>query len=351
MDRSVPRRPRTNNGRNPGEPVKISLPGRVTKRWLGCPQSKRTSRTGTRRTTGRCEGTSGHLTGAVLRRIGTRPCCRRVRPFLPTGTICEIAPGYGRWTQYLLGECDQYVGVDLASRCVDACRERFSSFDHARFEVNDGRSLPMLESDSVDFVFSFDSLVHVEADVIAQYLVELARVLRRDGIAWLHHSNLGEFSHQVRRMEQAEAVAYRSSTLRSWLRRCGAIEWRHGRAESMTARSFCRPGNPGSAQVRWTGNRELGQRATLSTASLWSRVRVRCGIGRTKCGAIATSWMKAPPHGASRRSSPQCPVSAERLDLRRRRGVDRESRGCDDAGECRGVAPRNIPARCPPSRK
>ena len=162
----------------------------------------------------------------------------RVRPFLPTGTICEIAPGYGRWTEYLLGDCDQYVGVDLASRCVDACRERFSSFDHARFEVNDGRSLPMLENDSVDFVFSFDSLVHVEADVIAQYLVELARVLRPDGIGWLHHSNLGEFSPQVRRMEQAEAVGYRSSTLRSLLRRCGAIEWRHGRAQSMTAPLF-----------------------------------------------------------------------------------------------------------------
>ncbi len=166
------------------------------------------------------------------------PCCRVFWPFLPTGTICEIAPGYGRWTQYLLPECDQYVGVDLASRCVDACRQRFSSFDHARFEVNDGRSLAVLENDSVDFVFSFDSLVHVEADVIGQYLIELARVLKRDGIAWLHHSNLGELSHQVRRMEQAESVAYRSSTLRSWLLRYGAIEWRHGRAKSMTAALF-----------------------------------------------------------------------------------------------------------------
>ena len=132
---------------------------------VGCLQSKRTSRTGTRRTTGHCEGTRVISLGRA--ETHWHQPAPQVRPFLPTGTVCEIAPGYGRWTQYLLRECDQYVGVDLASRCVDACRERFTSFDHARFEVNDGRSLPVLENDSVDFVFSFDSLVHVEADVIA----------------------------------------------------------------------------------------------------------------------------------------------------------------------------------------
>ena len=225
----------------------------------------------------------------------------RVRPFLPTGTICEIAPGYGRWTEYLLGDCDQYVGVDLASRCVDACRGRFSSFDHARFEVNDGRSLPMLESDSVDFVFSFDSLVHVEADVIAQYLVELARVLRPDGIGWLHHSNLGEFSPQVRRMEQAEAVGYRSSTLRSLLRRCGAIEWRHGRAQSMTAPLFVDLAT--RAQLKCVGQEIVnwGSARLIDCISLVTRPG-SVWIGRTKCGATPTSWMKAPPHGVSRRS-------------------------------------------------
>ena len=42
--------------------------------------------------------------------------------------------------------------------------------------------LPMVEESSIDFVFSFDSLVHVEAETLAAYLSELARVLKPDGV-------------------------------------------------------------------------------------------------------------------------------------------------------------------------
>jgi ubiquinone/menaquinone biosynthesis C-methylase UbiE len=206
----------------------------------------------------------------------------RVKPFLPTGTICEIAPGYGRWTQYLLGQCNRYVGVDLASRCVDACRGRFSSSDHASFEVNDGRSLPMLGAESVDFVFSFDSLVHVEADVIASYLGELARVLKPEGIAWVHHSNLGEFDRQLRRMRQTEEMARRVPALRSALRRHELIEWGHWRATSMTAARFVDMAADmqltcvGQEIVNWGGTRLIDCISLVARRnSSWDRPMVR----------------------------------------------------------------------------
>jgi ubiquinone/menaquinone biosynthesis C-methylase UbiE len=114
----------------------------------------------------------------------------RVRAFLPAASILEIAPGFGRWTNYLLPVCDRYVGVDLSSAAVEACRERFANVGHAEFHVNDGTSLGVVPDASVDFAFSFDSLVHVEADAIAGYVDELARVLKPDGVALIHHSNL-----------------------------------------------------------------------------------------------------------------------------------------------------------------
>src|SRR5215212_583193 len=49
----------------------------------------------------------------------------RLRRFLPASTILEIAPGYGRWTTYLLESCERYVGVDLSAQSVEACRRRF----------------------------------------------------------------------------------------------------------------------------------------------------------------------------------------------------------------------------------
>src|SRR5947208_6899829 len=49
----------------------------------------------------------------------------RIRECLPTGTILEIGPGYGRWTHYLKDFCDRLVAVDRAAQCIDACRGRF----------------------------------------------------------------------------------------------------------------------------------------------------------------------------------------------------------------------------------
>lgn len=115
----------------------------------------------------------------------------RIRRFLPTGTVLEIAPGYGRWTSYLAQECEQLVGVDVSSRCVAACRERFAGDGRLTFHQNDGSSLSMVPDRSVDLVFSFDSLVHVEADVLEAYLREFARVLKPTGVGFIHHSNAG----------------------------------------------------------------------------------------------------------------------------------------------------------------
>ena len=122
-----------------------------------------------------------------------RHAASRINRFVPTGTILEIAPGYGRWTQYLQGLCEQLVVVDLTENCIDHCRKRFADLDHITYHVNDGRSLAMIEDESIDFVFSFDSLVHVELDVLEAYLAQLGAKLRPGGAGFIHHSNAGSY--------------------------------------------------------------------------------------------------------------------------------------------------------------
>ena len=56
----------------------------------------------------------------------------------------------------------------------------------------------MIPSGSIDFVFSFDSLVHADADALRGYVVELRRVLSRNGVAFLHHSNVAALPEDVR---------------------------------------------------------------------------------------------------------------------------------------------------------
>lgn len=117
----------------------------------------------------------------------------RIQDFLPAGTILEIGSGWGRWTHYLKDECERLIGIDLSENCIQYCNQRFADQKHLTFNLSDGKSLAMVPDESVDFVFSFDSLVHAEADVLEAYLVQLADKLKPNGVGFIHHSNLGAY--------------------------------------------------------------------------------------------------------------------------------------------------------------
>jgi ubiquinone/menaquinone biosynthesis C-methylase UbiE len=161
----------------------------------------------------------------------------RIASFLPADSLVEIAPGYGRWTQYLLPHCKSYTGVDLSEQCIYACRERFAGTD-AVFVAGDGMSLPTVQDESVDLVFSFDSLVHCEDDVIAAYLRECARVLGADGVAFIHHSNLGRYRRSSDARDKFSGIAHFFPSRREALRRIGVARWDDSRGRSMTATRF-----------------------------------------------------------------------------------------------------------------
>jgi SAM-dependent methyltransferase len=159
----------------------------------------------------------------------------RVSSFLGARSVLEIAPGYGRWSKYLIDASETYIGVDLAESCVARCRERFKNTSRASFYSNDGRSLPMVTDNSVDFIFSFDSLVHVEEDAIRDYIREFARILAAEGIAFIHHSNLGAYGAELWRSEALVSATQPIKHARGALRRLGLTDWHQSRAPSMSA--------------------------------------------------------------------------------------------------------------------
>jgi SAM-dependent methyltransferase len=126
------------------------------------------------------------------------------------------------------------VVVDLSEKCIQACRRRFRDSSNIEYHTNDGKSLDMIPDRSIDFAFSFDSLVHAEADVIRAYLEQLGKKLKPHGVGFIHHSNLGEYRNYFSALE-----AFPQS-LRSFLERARVVDKRHWRAMSMTARLFQR---------------------------------------------------------------------------------------------------------------
>jgi SAM-dependent methyltransferase len=102
-------------------------------------------------------------------------------------TVLEVAMGHGRWTPFLARRAQRYAGIDLSPSCVNFCRKRFAHLTNVDFYPTDGRGLSLIASGSVQFVWSFDSFVHIEPDVMEDYMGEFARVLSPGGQCSIHH--------------------------------------------------------------------------------------------------------------------------------------------------------------------
>jgi FkbM family methyltransferase len=101
--------------------------------------------------------------------------------------ILEIAPGFGRMTQFLSILAGELIVVDLNPLCIEKTKEKLGHHVLAYF-VNDGKSFPKVKDNSQDLVFSYDSFVHMHANVTEEYIKEIYRVLKPGGCGYIHHS-------------------------------------------------------------------------------------------------------------------------------------------------------------------
>ncbi|MDD5195968.1 MAG: class I SAM-dependent methyltransferase [Candidatus Omnitrophica bacterium] len=201
----------------------------------------------------------------------------RISAFLPAHTILEIAPGFGRWTEFLKDYCTNLIVLDISEKCIKACRKRFNGCSHITYFVNDGKSLEMIPDNTIDFTFSFDSLVHAEDTTISAYISGLAKKLKQNGVAFIHHSNLGEYSNCLK----TQRMISRIPKLLSILIRLGIIcdvrdQWR---APSMTAKKMQLYTNKNSLQcisqelITWRTRRALIDciSTIVKKESIWAR--------------------------------------------------------------------------------
>jgi SAM-dependent methyltransferase len=116
-------------------------------------------------------------------------------PFLgPDVDVLEVGPGYGRWTEYMVGHSHSLTLVDVSTTCIEACQMRFGGdLPSESFRVNDGRSLP-LDDGTVDLVWSFATFVHIDEPDVDAYLAECRRVLRPGGRFVIHHAGWSDWS-------------------------------------------------------------------------------------------------------------------------------------------------------------
>ena len=118
----------------------------------------------------------------------------RVSEFLPAKNIVEIGSGHGRVARILHAfSTNQLVLFDIVDECVAVCKKKFASSSKTICLKTDGYALEGVADNSVDFIFSFYSLVGSDKKTITGYLKEISRVLSDEGVAFIHHSNAGMY--------------------------------------------------------------------------------------------------------------------------------------------------------------
>ncbi len=115
---------------------------------------------------------------------------RFILPFVgPDSVVAEIGCGGGRLAEKVVPHVALFHGFDISQRMLERARSAISD-PRARFVLLQDASLPADLTGSLDFVYAFDVFVHLDLYVMRRYLEETARVLKVDGKALVHTTNL-----------------------------------------------------------------------------------------------------------------------------------------------------------------
>lgn len=148
----------------------------------------------------------------------------------PDSSVIEIGPGHGRWTEIIAPRSKELFVVDISESCIEFCKKRFSKYSHISYGLNGttgtggelagaqlacamkmwhknaeglilgGHHYPpdqdggnwsfsfKAAKNYCDFIWSFDTFVHIEEPEIRAYAREFHRVMKPQSMGAIHHT-------------------------------------------------------------------------------------------------------------------------------------------------------------------
>ena len=127
----------------------------------------------------------GHLDDAQMWKTGSEDFAAIAQGVTggPSTVALEIGCGVGRMMKAAAERFDRVVGIDVSRLAIDKARELVGPTPRMDLVVGSGVDLSPVDSNSVDFAWSYASLACMPVPVIASYLVEMKRVLKPTGMA------------------------------------------------------------------------------------------------------------------------------------------------------------------------
>jgi SAM-dependent methyltransferase len=100
----------------------------------------------------------------------------------PSWQVLEIGCGIGRLLRPLASRFDYVCGVDVSQEMIKKSREWLKGINNVETFENTGIDLSLFDRDSFDFVFSYITFQHMPKEVFYNYLPEINRVLKTNGL-------------------------------------------------------------------------------------------------------------------------------------------------------------------------
>lgn len=127
---------------------------------------------------------------AAFEEGGRRDAARVCTFVTPRSVVLDFGCGSGRVARYVAPTCAELWAVDVSPRMLELARERLGEATNLRFARCHDVGMPDVATASVDVVYSFLVLQHLEREDAFLAMRELRRVLRPDGVAILTFPNL-----------------------------------------------------------------------------------------------------------------------------------------------------------------
>jgi 2-polyprenyl-3-methyl-5-hydroxy-6-metoxy-1,4-benzoquinol methylase len=111
----------------------------------------------------------------------------------PDVDVLELGCGGGKFSQRLAPRCRSLLCTDISAAMIDHARATITARGVARnvdYRVLNGVDFDGVASESVDFIFSYDVLLHVQPQNVFSYMIDAGRILRSHGAMMLHQINL-----------------------------------------------------------------------------------------------------------------------------------------------------------------
>lgn len=101
--------------------------------------------------------------------------------FVKDKVTLDLACGSGYGSDYLLkAEAKKVIGIDISEETINYCKEKYIN-NEIEFLLGSVEKIPV-ENCSIDVIVSFETIEHVDEKAQINFLQEVKRVLKKDGI-------------------------------------------------------------------------------------------------------------------------------------------------------------------------